>query len=378
MLELGAIAAAKGDFEVAMTAREKQRFLDCADAGDYYNMLGRVNVERSECSRNEDMEAIHDGIRTDVGFVQLGRMVFGVMEEWMAQELRALVTAKQLEGDDGQLMRWSCVLGNLLSEQGRHKEAVGFVERALEIAQRLVSGGSLRNGALGVYMNSVAVAYSALGRHEDALEMQMRAFVLQQQFLPPYHRDILGSMANLASTYRDLHQYEDALAMNKSVLEFRRRILRPDHPDIGDSMHNVALAYSSLGRHEDALAMRRKELEFRRRHLPPNHPNTLSSMGHLAIIYSCLGRYEDALALEERVLQCKRRVLPPLHPNIAATLLSISNSYEQAGSMTLAVERASEALAIYQAVMPPNHPDLQLAEQTLHRLENEESPQASP
>ena len=40
-----------GRFEVAMTAQEKQRFLDgiSGDPEAYYNMLGRVNVERSEC-----------------------------------------------------------------------------------------------------------------------------------------------------------------------------------------------------------------------------------------------------------------------------------------------------------------------------------------
>ena len=42
-----------GRFEVAMTVQEKRRFLDgiSDDPGAYYNMLGRVNVERSECSR---------------------------------------------------------------------------------------------------------------------------------------------------------------------------------------------------------------------------------------------------------------------------------------------------------------------------------------
>jgi hypothetical protein len=41
-----------GWFEVAMTAPENRRFLDgiSDDPGAYYNMLGRVNVERSGVS----------------------------------------------------------------------------------------------------------------------------------------------------------------------------------------------------------------------------------------------------------------------------------------------------------------------------------------
>ena len=74
MLELHAIAVKKkeggGHFAVAMTALEKRRFLDGIrrDAGAYYKMLGRVNVERSDCSRAADRESIHAGIRDSVGF----------------------------------------------------------------------------------------------------------------------------------------------------------------------------------------------------------------------------------------------------------------------------------------------------------------------
>ena len=174
-MELHAIAVKKaeggGRFEVAMTAPEKRRFLDgiSGDFGAYYNMLGRVNVERSECSRAADRESIHAGIRDSVGFGALGRMVFGVMEEWMVEELRAEVAARQRDGDERGEMRWSCVMGSVLGDQGRRKEAVEFQERALEISRRVLSEDDAGRGA---YMNNLAATYSALGRHEDALAMK--------------------------------------------------------------------------------------------------------------------------------------------------------------------------------------------------------------
>ena len=126
---------------MAMTAAEKQRFLDgiSKDHGEYYNMLGRVNVETSDCSRTADREGIHAGIRDSVGFGQLGRMVFGVMEDWMVDELRAQAAAKQEAGDEKEEMEWSCVLGDVLSQQGKHDEAVKFKERALAISRRVPS-----------------------------------------------------------------------------------------------------------------------------------------------------------------------------------------------------------------------------------------------
>jgi hypothetical protein len=41
-------------------------------------------------------------------------------------------------------------------------------------------------------------------------------------------------MSNLALTYSALGRHEDALAMRERVLEFRRRVLPADHPDIGE------------------------------------------------------------------------------------------------------------------------------------------------
>ncbi len=41
-------------------------------------------------------------------------------------------------------------------------------------------------------------------------------------------------MNNLAMTYSELGRHADALAMKERVLEFQRRVLPADHPDIGE------------------------------------------------------------------------------------------------------------------------------------------------
>ena len=41
-------------------------------------------------------------------------------------------------------------------------------------------------------------------------------------------------MNNLAMSYSDLGRHEEALAMRERVLEFTRRVLPENHPDIGE------------------------------------------------------------------------------------------------------------------------------------------------
>ncbi len=69
---------------------------------EYCKMLGTVNMETSDCSRLADRVSI--GIRGSVGFVQLSRMVFGVLEEWMEGQLRVQAASCEEAGDDAECM----------------------------------------------------------------------------------------------------------------------------------------------------------------------------------------------------------------------------------------------------------------------------------
>ena len=144
VLELHAIAAKKeeggGEFAVGMTAGERLRFLQGikADPREYYNMLGTVNAERSDCSRPDDRASIHDGIRSSVGFVKLSRMVFGVLEEWMEGQLRAQVASCEGTGEDEEAMKWTATLASVLSDQGRYSDALAMRERVLEFLRRVL------------------------------------------------------------------------------------------------------------------------------------------------------------------------------------------------------------------------------------------------
>ena len=144
VLELHAIAAKKeeggGEFAVAMTAEERLRFLRGIEANykEYYTMLGTVNAETSECSRPADRASIHDSIRSSVGFGKLSRMVFGVLEEWMEGQLRAQVASCEGAGEDEEAMRWSATLASVLSDQGRHSDALAMEERVLEFYRRVL------------------------------------------------------------------------------------------------------------------------------------------------------------------------------------------------------------------------------------------------
>ena len=139
MLELHAIASKKQEsgarFAIAMTAQENRRFLTGIerDHNQYYNMLGRVNAEASKCSKAEDRESIFESIRHSVGFSDLNRMLFKVLEDWMEERLRGQATALSAAGDEEMAMAWRATLANVLMLQGRNEEAAEILESCLNL-----------------------------------------------------------------------------------------------------------------------------------------------------------------------------------------------------------------------------------------------------
>ena len=61
------------------------------------------------------------------------------------------------------------------------------------------------------------------------------------------------AMHNLALTYSALRRHADALAMQERVLEFQRRVLPANHPDIGegcagrDAFHSTCIDFEEWG-----------------------------------------------------------------------------------------------------------------------------------
>ncbi len=105
----------------------------------------------------------------------------------MVEELRAQAAAKREEGDERGEMKWCCVLGAVLGQQGRSDEAVELQEKAHMIGRRVLD---MNDTYLGTLMSNLAVAYDALGRHSDALEMGERVLEFRRRILPPNHPDI--------------------------------------------------------------------------------------------------------------------------------------------------------------------------------------------
>jgi serine/threonine protein kinase/tetratricopeptide (TPR) repeat protein len=206
-------------------------------------------------------------------------------------------------------------------------------------------------------MNNLAICYSALNRHAEALQLHEATLAARKRVLPPDHPHTFASMHNVANTYAAMNRHAEALRLREEVLAAQKRVLPPDHPDTLTSMHNLALSYAALKRHTDALTLRQETLAARKRVLPPDHPDTLQSMNNLANSYAALNRHAEAIKLYEEALTSQKRVLPPDHPETLRSMNNLALSYAALNRHAEALKLREETLAARKSVLASDHPD---------------------
>ena len=166
--------------------------------------------------------------------------------------------------------------------------------------------------------NSLAAAYLAAGRVDEAIPLFEQTLAIRQRMLGPDDSETLISQNNLASAYQDAGRVGEAIRLYELNLEARERLLGPDHPSTMNSRGNLAAAYRDGGRPGEAIPLLEQTLADRERVLGSDHPDTQSTLRKLAAAYQDAGRADEAIPLLERISADRKLVLRPDRPDAQA------------------------------------------------------------
>ena len=191
-------------------------------------------------------------------------------------------------------------------------------------------------------LNSLAAAYQAAGRADDAIQLFQQTLAARVRLLGPEHSDTHTSQNNLAVAYQDAGRIAEAILLYELTLAVRERLLAADHPSIINSRSNLATAYRDAGRLADAIALFEQTLAGRERVLGADHPDTLNSRNKLANAYRKAGRASEAIPLLEQVLDVTELQLGPDHPDTLSARNSLALARQDAGGVgRLNIRRAN-------------------------------------
>ena len=132
--------------------------------------------------------------------------------------------------------------------------------------------------------------------------------IRSDSFQIPVAEQALSAMNNLSNTYQSLGKHVDAVNLQIPVLDMRSRSLGEEHPETISAMYNLANIYHCLGKYADAEKLQIKVLDVRSRFLE-EHPDTIDVMENLALTFYYGQQYKDAASLEVQVVNVRKKFL---------------------------------------------------------------------
>ena len=168
--------------------------------------------------------------------------------------------------------------------------------------------------AMGVLGNGLSDA----GRHEDALSVKEAEFTMMRRFSGSA-RNILLVQGNLANTYAELGHSEKAIRMRQEVYSGCLRLEGGDDEETLCAAYNYAVSLVTLERLEEAKALINRSLPVARRVLGDSHNLTLEMRWKYAEALcrdtaATLDDVREAVKTLEDTERTARRVLGAAHP----------------------------------------------------------------
>jgi tetratricopeptide (TPR) repeat protein len=168
LIELYACRSSGSSFGVAFPPAERARFLEeISDRHEaFYDMLGKVNTAKSECSRDTDRERIFAAVRElDGGFSALDRGVLSTMTELLQRQLEEEIAGAVACGQADVECRMMNALAGIFYEMGEYERALQLLEKCLAKRKRVL--GEDHPDTLGS-LDNLAGVFFAKGEYERA------------------------------------------------------------------------------------------------------------------------------------------------------------------------------------------------------------------
>ena len=358
LFEIYSTIVTESQFEVAMTESSRNAFLEDVTSnttGATNKMLAAIDVEKSECFKQEDRERIFEIVRREVGMSEINSMIFECMRTWV---IETTDTALKADPDNLTLMT---SLATLYQNQHRYDKAEPLFVACLE--KRRISLGQDHPDTL-LSMSNLAVLYMIQGQNEKAEPLFVACYEKQRTALGQSHHpnaiihlNALTTMNNLAVLYKRQGSYKKAEPMYVACLEEKRIYFGESHPETFLSMNNLALLYDTQGQYGKAEPLFVACLDKQRTALGENHPHTLLTMSNLASLYMDQGLYEISEPLYVSCLERQRIAFGESHPDTLRTMNNLAVLYRRHGQYEKAEPLYLSSLETKRAALGENHPD---------------------
>jgi tetratricopeptide (TPR) repeat protein len=241
----------------------------------------------------------------------------GKLEDAKSDVARAGSAALAL-GRDDLAARAYAFLGYLQGSQQRHFDAAHL---ALDVAAGALQRAGNRPDLDAFRLRKLASVLTNEGRHKEAIEAYERALALQRRAVPGSFVEAELDLG-LARSYVEAGRPEEALASISRACELYTKLFGPDYPMIGEAELQVGFILRQLKRGDEAVAAMRKALAAREASHGPDHPSVVEALVYLGDVLAWRGRPAEGIPYLERAIAVGERIKTP-YPDVPAALIDL-------------------------------------------------------
>jgi CHAT domain-containing protein/tetratricopeptide (TPR) repeat protein len=240
-------------------------------------------------------------------------------------------------------------------EQGRPREALPLLQRAIDILQDnsdcpdLVLAGALNN--FGFAHQAVGLYGKAEQLFKDAMELVKQSSTQEGQ------QCYTSTLANLAELYNEIGQDERARPLLVSALDIDRRLYTPGHPALATSLHNLGVYLARHGGAREGIKLLNEASRIVEASLGRGSPEYARDLSVVAHMLREARRYKDAEVQCIFALDTFRKSRPENSPDIAGMLSELALVYACRGKFGEAEGALRKAIRIFDETLPRNHKD---------------------
>jgi tetratricopeptide (TPR) repeat protein len=274
------------------------------------------------------------------------------------------------------------ILGSILESQGKLTEAKVWLDRGLEVREKLFGPDSIAvanalvflaalyrhqgqlSDAAASYRNAVRIYRREGAQRKSAITLLSLGRVLADQGMAKdaerLYRDALAQveqqsgqrdpemavgLSALANLLTARHRYAAANSLFHRALEIDRANFPSDDPRIASDLSNIGALALKRKQYGEAEELLQQSTEMLARRLPPDHVEIGKVTARLAELRGTQGRIEDAVVLFHKALRILEGAWGPEDPQLLPTLesyssaLRASHDYVTAGRVELQTTR---------------------------------------
>uniref|UniRef100_A0A1I7YE11 Kinesin light chain n=1 Tax=Steinernema glaseri TaxID=37863 RepID=A0A1I7YE11_9BILA len=190
-------------------------------------------------------------------------------------------------------------LVNQYAKNGQYEVAIPLCKQGIE---EMRESGVQEHEDMALMLNTLALLYSNLNKHKEAINYLNEALEIREKVYGESNIVVAGTLNNLAVLYGKRRRYKDAEPLCRRALDIKRSCFGDDHPEIAKQLNNLGLLCLSQGKYDEAEECYSKALRIYEEACGPDDPNVAKTKNNLSAAYQKQGKNKAAEEIYKQFL----------------------------------------------------------------------------